>query len=114
MFRRLRDWLRNASQIHVRDAPAQTLSELVSLFDRFLDGPLAYPLEWDDFISWKHPNPNFEAIRDRICEHERLLFSRERGDREAYAAIVAAERDKAAALCGLAPRGARTHVNRAQ
>jgi hypothetical protein len=41
-----------------------------------IDGTLEYPLEWDDFISWRHENPNIEKIRDRIAANEPLFFSR--------------------------------------
>ena len=73
------------------------MSELVELFDRFLFGKdMAYPLEWDDFISWKSENPNIEAIRHRLSNHERLLFSRDANDKAEYGRRVLAERNQAA------------------
>jgi hypothetical protein len=70
---------------------------------------MKYDLEWDDFISWKHTNPNIEAIRDRIGEFEPLLFSKSLADRMRYCEKVMAERDRAAALCGLPPRPEKIH-----
>jgi hypothetical protein len=35
---------------------------------------MRYDLEWDDFISWEADNPQVEQIRNRIGEHEMLLF----------------------------------------
>jgi len=52
------------------------MSELVEILDRFLNGSMRYPLEWDDFISWENSNPNIEAIRNRIAETEPLFFSK--------------------------------------
>jgi hypothetical protein len=104
MFQFLRRWLRYSSRVHVRQAEVQNLRQLVELFDRFLDGPMAYDLEWDDFISWEHTNPNLEQIRNRIGMSERLLFSRDPADRAIYGAIIVDERNKAAAICNIPPR----------
>ena len=80
------------------------MSELVLLFDRFLDGPMAYPLEWDDFISWRNSNPNIEEIRNRIGQSESLLFSRDINDKAEYRRVIVTERNRAAALAGIAAR----------
>jgi len=80
------------------------MSELVSLFDRFLDGPMAYPLEWDDFISWRNKNSNIEEIRDRLGKFEALLFSRNINEKAEYRRLVTEERNRAAALVGITAR----------
>jgi hypothetical protein len=80
------------------------MSELVALFDRFLGTGLAYDLEWDDFISWRNKNPNIEEIRDRLGNFEPLLFSQDYHDKAEYRRQVLSERNRAAALAGLAAR----------
>lgn len=93
-----------SDRIHLKGDPASSLTELVSLLDRFVDGNLRYGLEWDDFISWDHDNPGIEAIRYRIAVLEPLFFSEDVTDREEAMRVLIAERDSAAALCGLPPR----------
>lgn len=39
---------RQSVHVHVRTSEIQTLRELIDLIDRFIDGEVAYPLEWDD------------------------------------------------------------------
>jgi hypothetical protein len=109
MFDFLRRWLPSSPHVHLRQRGPEAFSELVALFDRFLDGPMAYPLEWDDFISWKNQNPNIEAIRERLGQSEAMLFSRDPAQKARYGAAVIEERNKAAALCGLAARDQDTH-----
>lgn len=65
---------------------------------------MRYDLEWDDFISWKNDNPNLEEVRDRLGAFEIHLFSKNPIDKLIYATKVIEERNKAAALIGLAPR----------
>jgi hypothetical protein len=80
------------------------MSDLVALLDRFIDGRLNYELEWDDFISWQHTNPNIEAIRLRIAETEALFFSNVITDRKRAVEMLVDERNRAAALVGAPPR----------
>lgn len=103
---RFRKGMRKSSHVHLRENPAGDTKQLVELIDRFIDGPMRYPLEWDDFISWENENPHIEQIRDRIGQHERLLFSRRAEDRIAYANVVIAERNMLAAMLGLPQREA--------
>lgn len=93
-----------SSSIHLRLDPATDTKELVHLIDRFLDGQFRYPLEWDDFISWKNDNHHVEAVRLRLGEFEPLLFSEDRKDRRRYSNIVVRERNKLAALLGMGER----------
>ncbi|GAA0554622.1 hypothetical protein GCM10008941_38320 [Rhizomicrobium palustre] len=76
----------------------------MELLDRFLDDRLKYELEWDDFISWEHDNPNIEAIRLRIAETESLFFSSAISDRQCAVDLLVAERNRAAALVGVSAR----------
>ncbi|HWA92941.1 MAG TPA: hypothetical protein VG889_23110 [Rhizomicrobium sp.] len=85
------------------------MADLVDLIDRFIDGDLRYELEWDDFISWTHSNPNIEEFRDRIGAGEPLAFSKKPEDRARFLELLIAERDRAAALCGLPPWSEKTH-----
>lgn len=80
------------------------MHDLVATIDGFLDDKLTYDLHWDDFISWKHKNPNIEAIRNRIAATEPLFLSDNPADRKKAIAIVIEERNRAAALVGIAPR----------
>ena len=100
----LRRWLIHSSVVHLRLDPAATPGELVELIDRFVDGPLRYPLEWDDFISWESSSPAVETVRRKLCEHERWLFSRSVKLREAYANVAIEERNRLAALLGRSVR----------
>jgi len=90
--------------MHLREHPANDLPKLVALLDRFIDGNLRYPLEWDDFISWNHDAPSIEAIRARIAEMEPLFFSRAPADRARAVELLIGERNRAAAVLGLPPR----------
>ena len=104
IFERLRRWFRKSPHIHVRTHEVNTLEGVIDLFDRFVDGKVAYPLEWDDFISWKNGNPNIEAIRDRIGKFESLLFSKDVSDRERYANLIVDERNRIAGFVGTPTR----------
>ena len=105
MFRRLRNWFRNSGRVHIREAGPENYRDLVALFDRFIDGPMRYPLEWDDFISWTNGNPNIEAIRNRISEFEPLLFSPPSStERARYVELLVAIRNECAAIVGIPPR----------
>ncbi len=100
MFRRLRHWLRYSSHFHIVE-PVGTLLDVVGVIDRFLDGTPRYALEWDDFVSWEHVNPNIERIRDAIAETEPLFFSGKMEDKLQGLEIVLSQRNRAAALAGL-------------
>ncbi len=97
-------WLRNSARIHVRSREVATIADLVALIDRFLDDKLDYALEWDDFISWNHGNPNIELIRTRIAATEPLFFSDSEIDHDRGMAIVVDERNRAAALVNISER----------
>jgi hypothetical protein len=62
---------------------------------------MRYDLEWDDFISWKADNPQIEQIRNRIGEHEILLFSGNMRNRELYANYIVEERNRLAAILNI-------------
>lgn len=104
MLKRIRQWLKYSSHVHAREEPASDLSSLVALIDRFLDSQPRYPLEWDDFVSWKHRSPGIDAVREAIAATEPLFFSKDPLKRRQGFEIVLAERNRAAALAGLSPR----------
>ena len=72
--RRLTTWLRRSEHVHIRVQGVNNLGDLVCLIDRFLDDRVQYPLEWDDFVSWKHENVHIEKVRQIIEQNEPLLF----------------------------------------
>ena len=100
MFRKLTHWLRHSPHVHVRQDGVQTLSDLVELIDRFLDGELRYALEWDDFISWDHTTFQIEAIRDRIAATEPLFFSKDPAKVAHAIELLLEQRNQAALLAG--------------
>ena len=81
MFRLLNRWLRNSSRFHAREEQVSTGRDLVLLIDKFLDDNLAYPLEWDDFVSWKSRDAGIETVRLRIEGLEPLFLSPSIDDR---------------------------------
>jgi hypothetical protein len=97
---KIRGWLRNSERLHAREQPVGSLTDLVSLVDRFLDGTLRYPLEWDDFVSWTCADPGIEAFRERIADLEPLFFSSVDADRRMGVARLLEERNRAVALIG--------------
>ena len=104
MAENIRTYLRMSPRVHIRQNDIANLGELLSLFDRFIDDKILYPLEWDDFISWESNNPSVESIRLRIGEYESLLFSDKLIDRTAYGNKVVEERNKIAVSLGLPSR----------
>ena len=51
IFNSIRNIFIRSNTVHLRRNPAKDTNALISLIDRFLDGPLNYGSEWDDFIS---------------------------------------------------------------
>lgn len=104
MLKKLRQWFRESRHVHIRGRSVNTLSDMVGLIDRFIDGRVRYRLEWDDFISWGHENKAIEAYRDRIASLEPLFFSKDPADRAKAIADLLEQRNAAAALCGMSTR----------
>jgi hypothetical protein len=104
-FESLKGWLltflKGSDHIHLKQKSLATLDELVCLIDRFLFAELNYPLEWDDFISWKQDNIHIEKVRENIGKYESLLFSKDKIDRDKYCEIVLEERNRVAKIAGL-------------
>jgi hypothetical protein len=44
------------------------LLEVADLIDRFLDGRVAHPYEWDDFLSVRDRTPEVERLRREIID----------------------------------------------
>lgn len=101
ILRKIRSFFTQSTMAHVHQCPASSTVELVFLMDRFLDGDMRYPLEWDDFISWESDNPHVEQVRNRLGELEPLLFSKNKQQIEEYGRKVAQERDALASLIGI-------------
>jgi hypothetical protein len=96
-------WVRNSSQA-TRKKRVDKLSDVVDLIDRFIDDKMLYELEWDDFISWKNPNPFIEGVRTALGEQERYLFSNDKLERKKYLLVLIEQRNKVAAIIGQNPR----------
>jgi hypothetical protein len=92
------------SRVHIRIEPIQEAKDIVDLIDRFVFGQLRYPLEWDDFISWKNDNAQAEQVRQHLLKVEHLLFSRDRAQIDEYANTAISERNRIALLIGIQPR----------
>ena len=101
---RIRSWFRESPRVHVRQAGPSDLGSMVDLIDRFIDGPMKYPLEWDDFTSWESGIPAVEKFRDRIADLEPLLYSKLCEDRLAFISKLLDIRNEAAAILGLPGR----------
>lgn len=97
---KIRKILLGSTIAHLEHQKPTDLKAFIDLVDRFIDGRIAYPLEWDDFVSWGNDNAYLEEIRTRIEQAEPLLFSGKGSDREAYISVLVQERNKAAALIG--------------
>lgn len=96
----VREWLKNKLRMSARIHLAVSITSLpqaIALTDRFLADRLAYPLEWDDFISWESSRPIVEQMRDEIGQFEPLLFG-SRSQRASYVNELRTIRDKYAAL----------------
>jgi hypothetical protein len=104
VFKKIREWLHRSPHFHIRADGVNTIRDVIDLVDRFVDGKVRYPLEWDDFISWPHQDPNIEVFRERLGACEPYLFSKAPADRVKAVAILIAERNRIAALIGLPSR----------
>lgn len=104
VWNKIRDWLHRSPHVHIRVQGINSLRDVVDLIDRFIDGDMAYELEWDDFISWTHEYPSIETVRVRIGATEPLLFSKDPTDRVRAIEMLVEERNRIAALIGLPPR----------
>lgn len=84
MIKWIKKILEQSSIIHIRRREIGSVDELKELIERFLNDDLHYPLEWDDFISWRNSNKKVEKIRNNIGQWEVLLFSSSSSDKERY------------------------------
>ncbi len=97
-LRWLRNKFRTSAVVHVHEEVG-SLADAIDVIDRFLADEVNYPLEWDDFISWEHPNATIERLRTEIGEFEPLLLS---GELDRYAHEVRIVRDRYIPLANLA------------
>jgi hypothetical protein len=98
---------RRSKRVHVRESNVHSLRQAIELIDRFIDNKLAYPLEWDDFISWSNANPSVEQMRNLIANLEPLFFSKEKEKRESALGRLIDCRNEYASRVGLAVRTTR-------
>jgi hypothetical protein len=103
-FKAITDRLKTSKRLHFRQNRVTSPKEVIALVDRFIDGKLDYPLEWDDFISWNNSNSSVERIREQIAALEPLFFSKEQKSRNEAAAALAKIRNHYASLLGLPAR----------
>jgi hypothetical protein len=92
------------NRIHLIGGGPENIREVVSVMDRFLDGPRRYDVEWRDFLTWETENAAVEHVRKRIEAFAHLLFSNRPRDRDLFDARVMSERNRLAALLGIAER----------
>jgi hypothetical protein len=104
-FSTLFDFLRRSKHVHLRRTQIDSPKEAIDLIDRFVDDKLAYPLEWDDFISWKNSNESVERLRDQLADLEAALMAVDRNQRDQGVAKMIQLRNHYAKLLGLTSRG---------
>jgi hypothetical protein len=108
MFARLRNALshrlRHSDHFHIRQSGFATWEEAIGVVDRFLEGGTQYPLEWDDFISWKNGHSGIEKMRNEIGELEPDFFSRDPARIDEATDQVRAIRDRYAVEAGFPAR----------
>jgi hypothetical protein len=95
--------LRSSARIHLRSAVG-SLKEAIDVVDRFIDGHLNYPMEWDDFISWEHPIRSVENMRRQVANMERQLLAKAMPTRREAVLEIIRIRDHHAGLIGISPR----------
>ena len=100
MFRKLTRWLQRSPHVHIRGSGVNSVSDLIDIVDRFLDGETRYALEWDDFVSWDSSVPAIETFRRTIAQSEPMLFSKDPVQIARGVSILIEQRNKAAALIG--------------
>jgi hypothetical protein len=100
----LRTFFIHWNRIHLIGGGPENVREVVSLMDRFLDGPRRYDVEWRDFLTWETENAAVEQVRKRIEAFAHLLFSNRPRDRDLFDARVRGERNRLAALLGVPVR----------
>lgn len=83
-LRNVRKFFERSTRTHLRGKPVNSAREVIELVDRFIDDKMNYEMEWDDFISWTHSDPQVELIRNDIGKHESLLFSKNSRDRISF------------------------------
>ena len=110
LIKLFRNFLTSSSHFHIRKRPVSSIRELVDLTDRFLADEVAYPLEWDDFIAWKHANPTVEEFRRRVSDLEGMLCSANKADRQRYMIHVIEERNRIAAFLGIPERALASYL----
>jgi hypothetical protein len=92
------------NRIHLIGGGPENIREVVSVMDRFLDGPRRYDVEWWDFITWQTDHAAVEQVRKRIETFAHLLFSNEPRERDLFDVRVMGERNRLAALLGIPQR----------
>lgn len=99
-----RSFFIHANRIDLLGGAPENLREVVSVIDRFLDGPRRYDIEWDDFIARENNNAAVEQVRKRIKAFAYLLLSNRSKDRDLFAVRLMGERNRLAVLLGLPAR----------
>jgi hypothetical protein len=103
-FSTLIDILRRSKHIHVRRVGIDSPKDAIELVDRFVDDKLEYPLEWDDFISWKSSNESVERLRNQLADLERSLMSKDKEVRHQAVSRMLQLRNRYANLVGMPSR----------
>jgi hypothetical protein len=98
------DRLKRSKHLHVRGTEVDSPVKAIDLVDRFIDDKLRYPLEWDDFISWKNSNRSVEHLREQLAALEPLFFSKDKTLRHQAVVAMIQLRNHYAKLLGIPSR----------
>jgi hypothetical protein len=104
LFNMIRQLLKQSPRMHLRDTEIGSLTDMVGVIDRFIDGNPREHLEWDDFISWENSNPGVEKVRLRIAALEGEFFSNEEKVRWRAHMKLVDIRNETAAIVGIRSR----------
>ncbi len=100
----IKSFLKNSSHVHLRRNRVGTKESLVDIIDRFIDGRMEYPLEWDDFVSWENRDPFIESKRVEIGSLERDFLSDDLGQRKQATEVLMELRNSVALMIGIPMR----------
>ena len=97
----IKNFLKHSSHVHLRRNRVGTKESLVDIIDRFIDGRMEYPLEWDDFVSWENADPFIESKRMEIGSLERDFLSNNLDRRKQATGVLMELRNSVALMIGI-------------
>ena len=97
----IKNFLKHSSHVHLPRHRVGTKESLVDIIDRFIDGRMEYPLEWDDFVSWENADPFIESKRMEIGSLERDFLSNNLDRRKQATGVLMELRNSVALMIGI-------------